>query len=290
MNSISLPVLENQPLAPLSTLGIGGPARFYILVKDVKGMKEALIYCQLGQIPFFILGKGSNSLFDDRGFNGCVIHNKIDGIYHSGDDFFVGGGFSFSRLGTHTAKLGYGGLEFASGIPASVGGAIFMNAGANGAETKDHLSSVDFIDASGHEIRFLKEELQFSYRNSSFQKMRGAIVGATFSLKKNPEARSTQFEIISYRKKTQPYKEKSLGCVFQNPEGVSAGKLIETCGLKESCFGDAKVSSLHGNFLINQNQATAEEFKTLIRQVQEAVKSQKGIDLVCEIREVPYEL
>lgn len=282
--------IENQPLSALSTLGIGGPAKFYIEVKQLDEMKEALLYCKKHKIPFFILGKGSNSLFDDKGFNGCVIHNKIDFIKVSSNTFHVGAGYSFSRLGTHTAKLGFQGLEFASGIPASVGGAVYMNAGANGTETKDCLSSVDFIDEEGNFICYLKEDLSFSYRTSSFQQKKGAIVGATFSLTKNHEARTKQLEIIRYRQKTQPYGEKSLGCVFRNHQGKSAGQLIEACGLKELTHGHARVSSLHANFLINLGLATATEFKQLIQQVKKSVKQQTGIDLECEIREIPYEL
>ena len=189
-------LLENKPLSDLCTLGIGGPARYYIEVKNLQEMIDALSFSKSANIPFFVLGKGSNCLFDDRGFNGLVIHNKIDFLNSASNVFHVGAGYSFSRLGTHTAKQGLCGLEFASGIPASVGGAVFMNAGANGCETKDCLISVDFLNEEGQFICYKKEHIEFRYRYSSFQTIKGAIVGATFALSKNSMARSKQIEII----------------------------------------------------------------------------------------------
>lgn len=283
-------LIPNKSLSALSTLGIGGPARFYAEIKTIDRMQEMLAFCAREQLPFFILGKGSNCLFDDRGFNGCVLHNKIDFMKHQEGLFHVGAGYSFSRLGTQTAKLGYGGLEFASGIPASVGGAVFMNAGANGGETKDFLISVDFVDETGTLSSIPKHELDFSYRSSTFQKLKGAIVGATFQLTECSQARKKQCDIIHYRQKTQPYKEQSAGCVFRNPSALTAGKLIETCGLKGLNVGDAEVSLLHGNFLINKQKASAEEFKSLIQTVQKTVWEKTGISLECEIRRIAYDL
>ena len=287
----SLPLLiQNKPLSSLSTLGIGGLAKFYTEVRQVEEMQAILSYCKIHPLNFLIVGKGSNCLFDDRGFNGCIIHNKIDFFNHLNDSFHVGAGYSFSRLGTQTAKLGYGGLEFAAGIPASVGGAVFMNAGANGAETKDYLQSVDFIDENGKLTTYLKEELNFAYRYSPFQDKKGAIVGATFLLKKTEDARAKQLSIIHTRQKTQPYNDKSAGCVFRNPTHAPAGKLIDECGLKGYSVGKASVSSLHANFLINEACATAAEFKELITQVKTVVEEKTGTKLECEVRMVPYEL
>lgn len=283
-------LIQNKPLSSLCTLGIGGPAKFYLEIKQIEAMQEAIRYCNSENIPFLVLGKGSNCLFDDQGFNGCILHNKIDFLNQTNHCFHVGAGYSFSRLGTHTAKLKFSGLEFASGIPASVGGAVFMNAGANGAETKDCLVSVDFIDGEGNLTTYLKDEMEFCYRHSSFQDKKGAIVGATFSLTENGEARAKQMEIIQYRKQTQPYNDKSAGCVFRNPKDLSAGKLIEECSLKGQGVGNACVSPMHANFLINQKGATAAEFKELIRLVQHTVQLKTGTILECEIRMIPYEL
>lgn len=287
----SLPqLIQNKPLSSLSTLGIGGPAKLYTEVRQVEEMQAVLAYCKTHHLKFLVIGKGSNCLFDDRGFNGCIIHNKIDFLESSDGRFSAGAGYSFSRLGTQTAKLGYGGLEFAAGIPASVGGAVFMNAGANGAETKDCLHSVDFIDETGILTSYPKEAIRFGYRYSFFQDKKGAIVSATFLLNKAEEARVKQIAIINTRQKTQPYSDKSAGCVFRNPDNQSAGKLIDECGLKGLTVGKASVSSLHANFLINQNGATAAEFKELIDQVKMTVEQKTGTALECEVRMVPYEL
>jgi UDP-N-acetylmuramate dehydrogenase len=283
-------IQQNKPLKDVCTFGIGGPSRYFVEVKTLQDMQQAFHFCQQENLRFFILGKGSNCLFDDQGFNGLVILNKIDfyenpspGVFH------VGAGYSFSLLGVQTARQHWAGLEFASGIPCSVGGAIYMNAGANGSETCQKLVSVDFIDPQGKLHHLPKENLHFSYRTSSFQSMLGAIVGATFHLIPSSEARPKQLDIISYRTKTQPYHEKSAGCVFRNPSGNHAGALIEKTNLKGQTTGGAAVSEKHANFLVNRNQATAQDVLTLISLIKQKVKDQFNIELETEIRLIPYE-
>ncbi|KAF3362091.1 UDP-N-acetylenolpyruvoylglucosamine reductase [Chlamydiales bacterium STE3] len=278
---------KNRLLSELCTLGIGGTADFYIEIRSIDEMKEALSQCHTGNLHYFILGKGSNCLFDDEGFNGAILHNKIDFFEHSSPgSFHIGAGYSFSLLGTQTARLGFGGLEFASGIPASVGGAVYMNAGANGGETSTYLESVDYIDERGNFHILRKEELQFSYRYSSFQNLKGAIVGATFALQPSGTARKQQIEIVRHRQNTQPYKDKSAGCIFQNPPQNFAGQLIDQCGLKGAQFGGAKVSNLHANFLINAGNATSKDFLELISHIQRQIHEQTGIQLKSEVRYV----
>ncbi len=190
-----------------------------------------------------ILGKGSNCLFDDRGYNGLIVLNKISFIDRIDKTRIrAGSGYSFSLLGSQTARWGLSGLEFASGIPGTVGGAVTMNAGANGKETCECLSSVDFMDKEGNISTWKRHELAFSYRFSPFQQMPGAVIAAEFSLSLSDKARSTQIAIINKRKQTQPLKEKSAGCVFRNPDHGHSGALIEQCGLKGKQIGGAKVS------------------------------------------------
>lgn len=286
MNTPSaLTIHEDKLLKNLCTFGIGGPAKYYVEVKTLEEARSAFDFCHKKNIPFYVLGKGSNSLFNDEGFPGLVIANKIDfcespspGVFH------VGSGHSFSLLGVQTAKQQWSGLEFASGIPCSVGGAVFMNAGANGAETSQSLLSVDFLTPEG-ELKVLhKPEIEFGYRYSSLQKMKGAIVGATFQLVKNSEARAKQLQIIAYRTKTQPYGEKSAGCVFRNPPGEYAGALIEKAGLKGHCCGDACVSDLHANFIINKGNASCQDVINLMDHIKEKVKDTSGVDLEVEVR------
>lgn len=286
----SLNFKENVPLSDYTTFGIGGPCRYFITAKETPQLQEALKHAHEKSLPVFILGKGSNCLFDQNGFNGLVILNRIDfRRIPSPGIFEVGAGYSFSRLGVQTAREGWTGLEFASGIPCSVGGAIYMNAGAQGQETCDSLTAVEFIDDKGQLHHFQKEELTFSYRTSPFQSMKGAIASATFQLAKDPEGRERQLKMIAYRTATQPYGDKSAGCAFRNPEGHAAGRLIEECGLKGARVGDAEVSPLHANFVINRGSASSDEIRNLIEQIQEKVYKETGILLEKEVRYVSPE-
>lgn len=288
---MTLPNLQqNRFLSELTTFGIGGPALYLVEVRQIAEMQASLRFAQEKKLPYLILGKGSNSLCDDRGFNGLVIVNKIDfneqttpGVFH------VGAGYSFSLLGTQTARQGFSGLEFASGIPGSVGGAVFMNAGANGSETCTPLTSVDYVTPEGELKVLLKEELHFAYRHSSFQSMPGAIVGATFHLKAAKDARQKQLDIIGYRTKTQPYGDKSAGCVFRNPNCGHAGALIDKSGLKGASIGGAKVSEMHANFVVNTGLATSKDVLNLIKHIQKEVQDKAGIELTPEIRYIPYD-
>lgn len=275
---MAIKLQKNRKLSEFSTFGIGGPIRLFAEVSTIEEMEEAL---SLGE-PFLVIGKGSNCLFDDQGFDGLAILNKIDFCKWNENEVFVGSGYNFSLLGTQSAKQGFSGLEFASGIPATVGGAVFMNAGANGKETSDCLKSVLYFDGTRQEIK--KEDLKFGYRTSSFQKMKGAILGATFVLSKQPNARANQLKIIEYRMKTQPLKEKSAGCIFRNPVQMSAGALIERCGLKGLAVGGAKVSEVHANFIVNAEGASSQDVIALIGLVQERVFEQTGVSLESEIR------
>lgn len=279
----------NYPLKHLTTFGIGGSATYFIEVHQISEMQEILSYCANNQLPFLVLGKGSNILFDDRGFNGIVIGNRINFFSKPSENVWhVGAGYSFSLLGTQTARQGWSGLEFASGIPGSVGGAIFMNAGANGHETCETLQSVDFVNSNGELIQLACEQLEFSYRSSSFQKSAGAIVGGTFKLTPSHTARKDQMHLIQYRINTQPYNEKTAGCVFRNPSSLSAGALIDQIGLKGKTIGGAQISPMHANFLVNTGTATSQEILDLLKFIQLAVKNELGIELESEIRYIPY--
>lgn len=268
---------QQKKLSEVSSLGVGGPARFFAIAHSKEMLRQMIVYCYNEKLPYIIIGKGSNCLFDDRGYDGLVILNKIDYLEQKENLFIVGAGYSFARLGSQTARLGWSGLEFASGIPASVGGAIFMNAGANGKETADKLVSVEYIDSTG-ELRCLaRSELSFGYRTSSFHHWKGAIVEGTFSLLKSEEAKKTQKTLLGHRLKTQPYGDKSAGCAFRNPVSCAAGQLIDQCGLKGMKVGGAQVSLMHGNFIINAEGSTAEDIKLLMKRVQETVLQQTGI-------------
>ena len=286
--SIEARIESHKSLKGLSTFGIGGEARYFISIDSIPDMQALRLFLNRAKLPYWVVGKGSNSLFDDRGFEGMVILNKISFIEFDAGALHVGAGYSFSLLGTQMARKNWGGLEFASGIPGSVGGAIYMNAGANGQETCNTLQSVGVVDASGAFLE--RSRLQFSYRTSPFQKNEDIIVSGRFQLKKVESAREDQLKIIGYRRETQPYGEKSAGCMFRNPEDMSAGALIEQCGLKGKRIGGAEVSSLHANFIVNRGEATAQEVMELVHFVKETVREKSGRDLELEVRPIPYRL
>ncbi|MFC2049443.1 UDP-N-acetylmuramate dehydrogenase [Chlamydiota bacterium] len=284
------PHQKETPLCEFSTFGIGGPARYFAEAHTCEQMQQMLSYAHNAALRTLIIGKGSNCLFDDRGFNGLAILNRIDYLQeHENGLFRVGAGYSFARLGGITARQGWSGLEFASGIPATVGGAIYMNAGANGQDTSATLAEVGYVTASGELQRLKREELSFDYRFSSFQKREGAIVEGLFQLKPSIGAKQTQKELLGYRLKTQPYGEKSAGCAFRNTDSGPAGKLIEECGLKGVRVGGAAVSGMHANFIVNTRGATTQDVLDLMRCIKERVYAEKGVILEEEIRHISYE-
>jgi UDP-N-acetylmuramate dehydrogenase len=277
----------DKPLSRLSTFGIGGPARFFIEVQKPEELSDLLKYCHVQQLPFFVIGKGSNCLFDDRGFDGLVILNKIAFCQFEWPIVNVGAGYSFSLLGAQTARKGWAGLEFASGIPGSVGGAVYMNAGASGTETCEAVLEVTFVNEHGEFEILKRDKIAFSYRFSVFQERKGVIASAKFLLHPSEEARKKQLGIVEYRTRTQPYSDKSAGCVFRNPEAHSAGALIQQCGLKGKRIGGAEVSTMHANFIVNKGGATSKDILELAKEVKKAVKEKTGIELEMEIRYVP---
>lgn len=288
-----LTIKENTALAPLCTFGIGGSARYSVKAETIEDIKAATSFARQRQLHYLILGKGSNVLFDDRGFDGLVILNRLDFVEDEGDGlFYAGAGYSFPRLGQLSARRGWTGLEFAAGIPASVGGAVFMNAGAGGQETADCLSSVLYLSENGECEEVERKQLDFAYRHSPFQNSQQIILAARFQLQPGAHAQQDQKQRLNYRLETQPYGDKSAGCVFRNPssasQGCSAGALIEAAGLKGFCIGGAQVSPKHANFIVNTGSASCSDVLTLIKHIQEKVHVHSGIDLACEIRYIPY--
>lgn len=280
---------EERPLKDLTTFGIGGPSKFFVSVTTIEELQKVVLHCYQNQLRYFVLGKGSNTLFHDRGFDGVVIQNKIGFCHQTEGEFYVGAGYSFSLLGNQTARKGWQGLEFASGIPGSVGGAVYMNAGANGGEAFDTLTAVTYINEKGEITELAKNQLQWGYRFSSFQNQKGAIAAAKFRLAPSSEARQKQLQIIDYRTKTQPYGDQSAGCVFRNATTASAGALIEEAGLKGATMGGAEVSTLHANFIVNRSNATANDVLKLAHYVQKTVKEKTGQTLEMEIKVIPYQ-
>lgn len=286
-----LPVKENVPLSSLSTLRLGGPARYYASVASAEELATFLCFCHTHRVRYFVLGKGSNCLFDDKGFAGLVLHNITHFLEFLPDcRLHVSAGYSFSHLGTLTARQNLSGLEFAAGIPASVGGAVFMNAGAQGQETKDALESVTYLFPDGQVKTLPKEDLEFGYRSSDFQKMAGIILSVHFRCHFEKEARQKQRDLLAKRVAAQPLNQPSAGCIFANPASphLSAGALIDQAGLKGFSIGGVSVSTLHANFLVNLRGGTSEEMKALIEHVHRRVHLKTGVDLKREVRYIAF--
>jgi len=282
------PHVREKILAEVSTFGIGGPALFFAKAQSVDQMRDMILFASQHQMPYFILGKGSNTLFDDQGFCGLVIQNSIETYQQEEGIFKVGSGYSFPRLGQISAKLGYHGLEFAAGIPATVGGAVYMNAGAGTQQTFDVLTQVEYLTPQGELITWQRDQLEWSYRSSSFQKWPGVIIGASFLLEPQENTYEQQHRLLSYRLSTQPYKMKSAGCVFRNPAGESAGRWIEELGLKGRRIGGVVVSPKHANFIVNDQGGSAQDVLALMHEIQQVIYHAKGVVLQPEIRYIPY--
>lgn len=281
---------KDVSLKQITTIKTGGLAKLFCEIHSIEELQEAVRYCHQNQIRFTVLGKGSNILFDDRGFNGLVLLNKIGFFYQEESIIHVGSGYSFALLGTQTARQGWKGLEFAAGIPGTVGGAIYMNAGAGGQDTFQALFSVTYIDSIGEIIDISKEKLEWGYRSSCFQHQNGAIAAGRFQLQRCEKSRDRQLKMVDYRIKTQPYTDYSAGCVFKNPGGtISAGALIEQCDLKGFQMGGAEISKIHANFIVNKNQATTQDILNLTNYIQQIVLEKTGYSLEAEIQVIPYD-
>uniref|UniRef100_A0A803Q5I9 UDP-N-acetylmuramate dehydrogenase n=2 Tax=Cannabis sativa TaxID=3483 RepID=A0A803Q5I9_CANSA len=274
-------------LKDLSTWGIGGPCNYFTQVFHPTQLLSAIRYCHDHRLRFMIIGKGSNCLFDDLGFDGCVILNRMEWMEVKGVGVYkVGSGYRFNRLGMQCSNEGFTGLEFAAGIPGTVGGAAYMNAGANGQETANVVESIDVVTIDGKLQRFERADLMFGYRSSPFQRMPNlaAIVAVTFRLQSSTISR-TKLQQYLERRASQPIGERSAGSVFRNPSdlGIGAGELIEKAGLKGFRVGGAMISKLHANFFINANGSTSQDMLDLIAVAKDKVYQKFGVELKEEV-------
>jgi len=275
---------ESVPLSLYSTWKVGGTARFLACCDSVEDIVQLLPFVRSQGLPLLVVGRGSNVLFSDAGYDGVVIIMTSKKLAHDGAVWRADAGVSFTRMGILSSRAGWSGLEFAAGIPASVGGAVFMNAGAHGCETRDTLEQVELLLPSGEVVREVVQREQFSYRHSPYQERQVLILSATFRLSCDHEAAERQRFWLQSRTESQPYDEPSAGCVFRNQKDHCAGALIDRCGLKGCRVGDAMVSLKHGNFIVNAGRATAAEITGLIELVQTRVFQETGVFLEKEVR------
>lgn len=280
-------VKENEPLKKHTTWKIGGPARIFIEPSSIEGLKLAMTEINKTNLPWFVIGKGSNLLVSDKGINGVVIKlgENMAQIQQEDALIQVGAGYSLIKLATMMSKQGYSGLEFAGGIPGTVGGAVFMNAGAHGSDISNILVRAHILLPDGTLSWYSNEDMEFSYRTSILQKTAGICVEAQFQLTKGDKDSVVQEmqKNKDYRRHSQPWDYPCCGSVFRNPLPHYAGKLIEDAGLKGFTIGGAQISEKHANFIVNREHATAKNVLDLIEHVQATIKDKYGINLETEV-------
>lgn len=281
-------VKKDEPLVNHTTIKIGGPADLFIEPSSVENLKQAMGLIEKYSLNWRAIGRGSNLLVSDKGIEGAVIKlgSGIDELKINGTEITVGGGHSLVSLATLICKKGLSGLEFASGIPGSVGGAVYMNAGAHGSDISKILTRAHILFEDGTMEWLSNEEMKFSYRTSVLQKIRpGIVVEATFQLVEGDKAAivSQMIKNKDYRKETQPWNFPCAGSIFRNPLPNYAGKLIEVAGLKGYSIGGAKISEMHGNFIVNAGNATASDVLALIQHVKDIIYSLYEVKMETEV-------
>lgn len=272
-------------LAPLTSMEIGGKCGLFSEPNSEECLREVLDICRLERIPYFLLGKGSNLLI--KHFDGVVV--KIGGnlgtFVFDGECVTAGAGGSLAALCSETANKGLSGMECLYGIPGSVGGALYMNAGAYGSEMKDIVKSARCVDERGEIVEISAEDMELSYRHSVFSENKYCILSVTIELKRGSESeiKAKMREIAAKRRDKQPLEFPSCGSTFKRPEGYFAAALIEECGLKGFTVGGAQVSEKHSGFVINKGGATFEDVMEVVSHVKKVVRERKGVELECEM-------
>ncbi|MBI0578402.1 UDP-N-acetylmuramate dehydrogenase [Neobacillus cucumis] len=281
-------VKQNELLSNHTTIKIGGPADLFIEPSSTENLIKVMELVRKHQFPWRAIGRGSNLLVSDKGIEGVVIKlgSGLDQLTVNDSEIRVGGGYSLVSLATKISKMGLTGLEFASGIPGSVGGAVYMNAGAHGSDISKILSKALILFENGTMEWLSNEEMEFTYRTSVLQKKRpGIVVEAVFQLEAGEKTRivSQMQKNKDYRKETQPWNFPCAGSIFRNPLPNYAGKLIEVAGLKGHSIGGAKISEMHGNFIVNAGNATAGDVLALIQYVKDTIYSLYEVKMETEV-------
>ena len=294
-------LLENEPMNKHTSFKVGGPARYFVKAESLDDLKKALDLAREKGIPFFILGNGTNLLVSDKGFDGVII--TLAGDFSSIEDlgngaFKVGAAIPLGKFARSVLKQGFAGIHKLAGIPGTLGGAIYMNAGAYGQEIGTSCTQVTVLDSDGNIREFAASECGFGYRQSIFQKNNAIILSATFLLptaaslgKTTADLEAELAECMAKRKASQPLNMPNAGSTFKRlsvgaadtPAQIAPGYYIEQAGLKGYRIGDAEVSTVHANFIVNAGGATASDIKQLSEFVQQKVTEKFGIKLHREI-------
>ena len=281
-------VMKDEPMKKHTTFRIGGPADVFVMPRTIEEVSKALEICRQEQLPYFILGNGSNLLVSDQGYRGVIIQldRNMEEITVDGTEIRAAAGALLSSIAVAARRASLAGFEFAGGIPGTLGGAVVMNAGAYGGEMKDVLKEVTVMTGNG-EIRVIPaSELEMGYRTSIIKKAGYLVLGATISLKEGnlEEIKALTRELSEKRTSKQPLEFPSAGSTFKRPEGYFAGKLIMDSGLRGYQIGGARVSDKHCGFVINAGDATAQDVVALIDHVTEVVREKYGVTLEPEVK------
>ena len=283
-----IPFSENEMLSAHTTFKIGGPAEVFASPQNAGQVSAAVRFCKENGVKLFPLGKGSNLLVSDEGASGIVLHfgrDMSEMRLLDEETIYCEAGASLAKLCSFALEKSLTGLEFAYGRPGSVGGGVFMNAGAYGGEIKDVILSAEHIDENGERGVFEGDALEMSYRHSVYGSKKYIITSAVFRLKKGDKAeiKAKMDELIGKRFDKQPMDKPSAGSTFKRPEGAFASALIDQCGLKGFTVGGAQVSEKHAGFVINKGDATCADVLELIERVQNKVKTDTGFTLEPEV-------
>ena len=273
-----------------TTFRVGGPADFYAMPDSTLEVSRLVTYCRKTNLPYYIIGNGSNLLVGDKGFRGLIIQisKNMSDVSVNGNEVTAQAGALLSKTASVVLAEELKGFEFAAGIPGTVGGAVRMNAGAYGGEMKDILKCVTVLDNEGRVITLCNDELELSYRSSIISKMNYVVLEAVFELEKGnkEEIKALMDDLKDRRVSKQPLEFPSAGSTFKRPEGYFAGKLIEDAGLRGFSVGGAKVSEKHCGFVINKGDATAKDIVDLMNEVVRIVKEDSGVTLEPEVRRI----
>ena len=281
-------VYRNEPMRKHTTFRIGGPADFYLCPHSAKEIQKTVAICREEELPYFILGNGSNLLVSDQGYRGVVIQlwKNVSDILVEGCRIRAKAGASLAKIAGEALEEGLTGMEFAAGIPGTLRGAVVMNAGAYGGEMKDILQEALVMDEQGEIFTLKKEELHLGYRTSIIKEKGYIVLAAALELKPGDrkEIKEKMDELKQRRVEKQPLDMPSAGSTFKRPEGYFAGKLIMDAGLRGFSVGGAQISEKHCGFVVNTGKATANDVLTLIREVQKRVRDKFGVELETEVK------
>ncbi|MBI1785481.1 UDP-N-acetylmuramate dehydrogenase [Candidatus Sumerlaeota bacterium] len=292
LNSIpGVSLKSGEPLSAHTSMGVGGPATLFVEAEDRDALVKTLGLLKSSRVRWMMLGGGSNTLFDDAGYDGVVVHlGKGFRAIRAGDapnEIFAGAAASLSGIMNFAKRNGLGGAEFCAGIPGVLGGALAGNAGAGGLDICSITESVEVIDAGGNFVTRRRGEFKFSYRMSQLRE--DVILGAALKLTPDsPENIEARIQQHLSKRFEQPLGERSSGCMFKNPPGNFAGRLIDQSGLKGLRIGNVFVSDVHANFMINEGKGSAADIRRLMDEVRARVLDQTGVELETEVRIIPF--